>query len=164
MSDVDFDSVIETIVEKTILLVPREKPLEWSQDEIKFLEKNYGILDDNEIGEALGRTANAIKVFRVRRKLKACSQAGKAWLTANRAARLLGIDAHKLVYWCRQGLIPAKFRMHIESGREYILIGSEALKRWVVNPANWVYFDWRKLKDAHLRRLCELRAERWGDE
>lgn len=163
-TDTDIQSVIGALLRQAVIAAPSPKAPSWSADEIAFLHKNAGILDDREIGAALGRTPNAIKIFRVRAKLKACSQAGKVWITANKASRLLAIDSHKITHWCRAGLIPAKFRVHAPSGREYMLIKYELLKRWCVNPRNWVYFDWADIRDQHIRRLCELRSERWGDE
>jgi hypothetical protein len=163
-TDTDLQSVISALLRQAVIADPRQRPPSWSADEIAFLHKNAGILDDQQIGEALGRTANAVKIFRVRAKLKAVSRAGTVWITANQAARVLGVDSHKMTYWCRVGLVPARFRVHAESQREYILINRELLKRWCVNLRNWVYIDWRRIKDERIRRLCELRAERWGDE
>jgi hypothetical protein len=44
------------------------------------------------------------------------------------------------------------------------LIPRVSFYRWVVSPSNWIYFDWKKIPDRRLRRLCQLRAKRWGDE
>jgi hypothetical protein len=160
----DMALVVSAVVSQSIKANPRQRPANWSEDEIKFLRENAGILDDEEIGKVLGRSANGIKVFRVRQGLLSISRQSSAWITGNKVAKLLGIDAHKVVYWCRSGLLPARLRLHEESGREYFIIKREALKRWCVNVQNWVYFDWRNIQDEHIHRLCELRSQRWGDE
>jgi len=164
MSAADIDSVLNTVMRQAALEAPRLKMPEWSRDEIEFLHRNAGLLDDEQIGQALGRTANGVKVFRVRQGLKTLTRAGEAWLTANKVAAMFQATVHKITYWCRVGLMPSRVKVHEPSGREYFLISREALKRWCANPRHWVYFDWHKLTDPRLRRLCELRAKRWGDE
>lgn len=164
MSAVDFASVLDTVMRQATLAAPRRKMPEWSQEEIEYLRKNAGLLDDEQIGQALGRTPNGVKVFRVRQGLKTLTRAGEAWLTANKVAAMFQATVHKITYWCRAGLMPSRVKVHEPSGREYFLVSREALKRWCANPRHWVYFDWRNLTDERIRRLCELRAERWGDE
>lgn len=161
----ELDLFLEATARRVVASSPRQKAPEWNEAEIAYLHQNAGKLDDAALGAALGRNANAVKIFRVRQGLRAVSRAREAWLTANIAARdCLGLDQHKVIYWCRAGLIPATKKTHEASGREYFLIARQALTAWVVNPDNWVYFDWHNLPDPHLRRLCELRAARWGDE
>jgi hypothetical protein len=157
-------SVMANLARQAVISNPRQSELSWTKEEIDYLGKNAGVLEDEEIGRVLGRSANGVKVKRVRMGLHGVARSGKAWLTGNKVARVLGIDAHKIVYWARVGLLPSIKKVHEESGREYILVSRVALKRWCANPRHWVYFDWRGITDGSLRRLCELRAQRWGDE
>jgi hypothetical protein len=39
-----------------------------------------------------------------------------------------------------------------------------SMRRWIVSPRSWVYFDTTRIQDLHLARLVELAQERWGDE
>jgi hypothetical protein len=160
----DLSSIIDAVMRQATLATPRRKMPTWSQEEIDYLHQNAGSLDDEQIAATLGRTPNAVKIFRVRQGLKTITRAGGAWLTANKVAAMFQVTVHKITYWCRVGLMPARVKVHEPSGREYFLVEREALKRWCVNPRHWVYFDWRTLTDPRIRRLCELRAERWGDE
>lgn len=160
----DISNIVGAIASRTIAVVPRRKTPKWSLDEIEFLRKSAGTLSDEEMASALGRTPTGIKVFRTRRKILGVTRSATAWLTASKIAAMLGIDQHKVTYWCRVGLLKSKeYRQDVNS-RIYYIASREAVKRWCVNPANWVYFDWRQIKDEKIRRLCQLRAERWGDE
>ncbi len=156
---------IDAMLDFAVMHVKAENPSErnpkWSDIELTFLRSNAGRMSDQEIGDALGRTANAVKVLRTRLRLLSISTAHTHWLTGRDVSRLLAIDEHKIAGWCRQGLI-----QHIKSGEQktWYLISLKTLTAWVVNPDHWVYFDWKKIPDPHLHRLCELRAMRWGDE
>lgn len=143
---------------------PRIKEPNWTADEVAYLKKHAGILEDWEIGKTLGRTTNGVKVRRVRLGLRGVQRSGKSWLSARKVAGILDTDSHKVSYWCKEGLLPARLRRVDKEGRPYYVVNIEALRRWLANPRNWVYFDWRNLTDERIRRLCELRAERWGDE
>lgn len=157
--DLLLDNVVTAAVRQTS--EPLKRAPRWRDDEVRFLHENHARMPDEELATALGRSENAIKVFRVRQGLKAASRAATDWLTTNQVADRLGLDIHKIGGWCDAGLIPSQ-----PSGRarQIRLVRMRDLKAWVVNPRNWVYFDWRKLPDPHLRRLCELRAARWNDE
>lgn len=159
----DLDAILEAVTRQVALANPAQKAPAWSDEEIRFLHENVGRLNDEEIAKTLGRTPNAVKVYRVRQGLSTLSRARMDWFTANQVASVIGSDIHKLSHWCRVGLIPSLRKVHEPSGREYFLISREHLKRWCVNPLNWVYFDWRQVTDEPIRRLCELRAQRWGD-
>lgn len=160
----DLDALINTVANRALAAMPRKKPLNWSADEIKFLHENHGKMDDEQIGQALGRSSVGVKVFRVRQGLPVVSKAEEDWLIANRVAEILNLDQHKIVFWCRGGLLKAWKKTHEPSGREYFLVSRAVLTAWVVNPLHWVYFDWQQIRDSRLRRLCELRSARWDDE
>ena len=82
-------------------------------------------------------------------------------IPVRKSAELLGVDMHKLSGFCDAGLI--KFT---PTGplRQVRLIRYLDLQLFAINPMNWVLFSWRNITDQHLRRLCEMRAARWGDE
>jgi hypothetical protein len=44
------------------------------------------------------------------------------------------------------------------------MINEVSLRRWVVSPISWVYFDPSRIVDKGLARLVELAQARWGDE
>lgn len=137
------------------------KPPRWAPAEDEFLRCNLGYLSEEEIAEALGRSVMAVHLrWRRDLRLPAPSRA-PGWLTANQAAVLLGVDSHKITHWCDVGLIPSR---RMPGDRQMRLIRVVTLERWVVTTDNWIYIDWRQIPDARLRRLCELRQQRWGDE
>jgi hypothetical protein len=139
---------------------PKKSP-KWTEQEDEFLRKNLGYLTDEQIGKKLGRSSNGVRL-RWKRELHLTSPSkAEGFITGQKAARLLGLDVHKITHWCDMGKIPAR---KMAGGRSIRLIPIISLERWVITPSNWVYFDPKKIPDPRLRRLCELRAERWGDE
>jgi hypothetical protein len=133
----------------------------WTADEDDFLRKKLGYLTDAEIGSVLGRSANAVHLRWSRDLELPGPSKDPRFLTGQQAAKLTGLDQHKITYWCDAGMIPCR----IMAGGRYIrLIQRITFERWILSPENWIYFDWPKLADSRLRRLCELRQARWGDE
>lgn len=138
-----------------------DKALKWEEHEDEFLRKNLGKMTDAEIGEKLGRSEIAVHL-RWSRDLHLTSPSKDPnYITANQASEMLGLDAHKITHWCDIGFIP---HFIMAGGRKIRLIPRVSFFRWVISTSNWIYFDWKKIPDQHLRRLCELRAARWGDE
>lgn len=139
------------------------KARRWTPEEEDYLLRNLGYQTDEEMGAALGRTAVAVHIHWDRDMNLGGPSSAKntAFLTGRRAAQLTGLDQHKITHWCDVGLIQHRI---MAGDRRIHLISRLSFTRFIVNPDNWIYFDWQKLTDAHLRRLCELRAARWGDE
>lgn len=160
-SDAFFEDVLSQIAKKAVASRPRMKTLDWTQAEIDFLHRHHGDMLDHEIAETLGRSEMAVKVYRVRQGLPVASQARQEYVTANHAAKMLGVEIHAMSWWCEHGLIHYTLA---GPNRQIRLIRVRDLTRFAVNPMNWPYIDWRRINDTRLRRLCELRAARWGDE
>jgi len=160
-TDVFLDDVLVAIARKAVASRPRLKAMDWTREDIDFLHAHHADMLDGEIAEALGRSEMAVKVYRVRQGLACASRARSEWVTSNHGAKMLGVEMHAMSWWCEHGLIP-----YTPAGpnRQIRLVRIRDLTRFAVNPLNWVYADWRKINDPHLRRLCELRAERWCDE
>lgn len=132
----------------------------WSETEDQFLRDHLGYLTDAEMAKELNRTEIAVHLRWDRDlRLPGPSKAPNI-LTAHEAAKLIGIDGHKTTHWVDAGLIPGRT---MAGGRNIRLIEREALKRWVLNPDNWIYFKIDKVPDPTLKRLLKKRARRWGD-
>ncbi len=132
----------------------------WSQPEEAFLAESLGRLTEDDIARRLGRTPVAVRLRWKRLRLPAPSK-HPDYLTARKAADLLGIDVHKVAGWGDYGILPGDL---MAGKRRIRRIHKTALKRWLVRPESWVYFDYRKICDSRLRRLVELALARWGDE
>lgn len=156
---INIDSMISFIVRESE--GTRMKAREWTPEEDEFIKKNLGYLTDKQIGQALGRTAVAVHLRWDRNLGLPGPSKAKDIVTAQGAARLLGIDAHKIVHWVDKGLIPGRL---MAGEREIRLIKRDDFERWALSPSNWIYFDPKKIRDPRLKRLCRLRARRWGDE
>jgi hypothetical protein len=152
-----------------IPIVKREKQerkkghytLKWTEEEDNFLRENLGWLTEDEIAAHLGRTVVAVHLRWKRDLLLPAPSRHPDVITAEQAANVLRVESHAFIWWCDNGLI--QFRI-MPGGRKIRIIQREAFKRWIVNPANWIYFDWKNIQDEKIKRLCELRAQRWGDE
>jgi hypothetical protein len=155
----NIDLLIELAVKQSEGM--RAKKSEWTEAEDNFLRVNLGYLTDKQIGQYLGRTEIGVHIHWKRDLKLTAPSKRKEILTGHQAARLLGIDGHKITHWCDMGLIPYRL---MAGGRKIRLIPRVSFERWVVSPANWVYFNPKQIADPRLRRLCALRADRWGDE
>lgn len=133
----------------------------WTPDEEAFLKENLGYLTEAEIAEHLGRSEVGVRLRWKRELNLPAPSKTPGWMTAHDAARRLGVDSHKITHWVDEGLIPGR---EMAGKRVIRLIREVTLFRWAVNPKNWMYFDRERVQDAHLRRLLELQAQRWGDE
>lgn len=140
------------------------KALPWSQAEDEFVKANLGYLSDAEMGRALGRSAVAVHL-RWKRDLRLPTPSKTpGWITPNRVARALRIDAKCVLRLVRDGVLPAEplpWRNH----GVYLAYRLRIVTfyRWAINPRHWVYFRPARVRDLHLRRLLELKAARWGD-
>jgi hypothetical protein len=138
-----------------------KRPDRWTREEDEFVRMNLGWMSEHEMGEKLGRSTVAVRLRWKRDLHLPAPSKHPDFITGEQAAVTLGVDNHAFSHWCDMGLIP--FR-NMTAGRKMRLIYRTTFKRWVISTSNWIYFDWHRITDPHLRRLCELRAQRWGDE
>ena len=139
----------------------RRAPI-WTEDEDAFLKANLGYLAEDEIAALLGRSVNAIHLRWFRELALPAPSKDPAYITTYQAGLLLGVDSgHVMQNLVDRGLLPGEYLP--VRGRTMRRIKRITFERWVINPQNWVYFDPAKITDPRLRRLCELRAARWGD-
>jgi len=136
-----------------------QRPMHWTPAERQYLREHIGEMTDEQIGTALGRSSNAVKIKRQRWGMPAHSKR-PGWLTGNQAAKLLGIDIHAVMALTERGILPYQ---RIPGRRGILSIEKTALIRWAVNPLHWIYFRADDVRDRNLRRLLELRRERWQD-
>lgn len=138
----------------------------WTAEEDAFLTQNLGWLSLEEMAAQLGRTPVAVELRWKRDLGLPAPSKHPDWLTANQVAKTLGIDGHAVIHLIERGLLPARL---LPGERRIRVVHRLTLKRWVVNPTNWIYFlgsikDTRRISDEPLRRLVERQKPRWQDE
>lgn len=137
----------------------------WGPDEDRFVAESYIYYTDAEVGAAIGRSENAVKLRRQRHlNLQGVSRRDDL-VTAQGMAHILGTDSHTALKLFDRDLIPG----WSYGDRNIRLTHKVTLYRWAVNPMNWIYFinsvrDTQRITDRHLRRLIERQSERWNDE
>ena len=132
----------------------------WQDWELEFVERNIGHMPLAEIGDRLGRSENAVKICQVRQRIAAPSKK-PGYYTGHGVAKLLRVDIHSVCEWHRRGILV----FHILPGpRQIMRISRIRLWMFAINPEHWIYFKIERVRDPKLRRLIELRRERWGDE
>lgn len=138
---------------------PRAAP--WTTREDEFLRAHLGVLSEAEIAQSLGRTRMAVHLRWSRDlKLPAPSK-NPVIVTGHRIAQMLGVDEHAVVKWIDRGILPGR---RLPGERTIRVVDRRVLTQWVVNPAHWIYFDPRRVRDRRLRRLLALARKRWNDE
>jgi hypothetical protein len=133
----------------------------WTAEEDQFLCDNIAFMTDAELAARLGRTEIAVHLRWERDLHLPARSKHPDVVTAHQAAEMLGIDGHKICGWVDMGLIPGRL---MPGGRKMRLINRVTFMVWACSPKNWVYFDPKKVKDPHLKRLLKLEAKRWGNE
>lgn len=134
-------------------------PRRWTRQEEKFLQENLHRLTFEEIGQRLGRTANALKIRQVRREIPVKSKR-PGYFTGHMVSKILCVDIHSVMEWQRRGIM----KLDVLPGERRIMsISRLSLWVWAINPKNWIYFKPERVRDPRLRRLIELRRQKWGD-
>lgn len=164
LADISLNSDLTALITNSLKVgmaqTPSRKALRWSEKDLAQVKKLLPYYSPKIVGQMLGRSEDAIKIIRQRQHIKASSKS-EGWLTANRVMRLLGMtDARPVIGWVKKGLVLG----HRIAGDDTWLVHEISLRRWIVSPRSWVYFDTTRIQDPHLARLVELAQERWGDE
>ena len=134
----------------------------WTSEEIEYVQQVWGYMSLEEIGEALGRSAVAITVLRKRKGWPAPSKQPHE-LTARKVAVIMRKCGKTITHLIRLGILPGRM-LPAGGSRNIHVVRRLTFERWLVNPANWIYFDHRKITDRRLRRLVSLAKARWPDE
>jgi DNA-binding CsgD family transcriptional regulator len=151
---------VTTNGENRSIIINSRQP-RWTDEENEFMAANLGRMTLAEIGAALGRTENAVKVHQVRCGFKAPTRQ-PGWLTAHQVCNLLGVDSHVIPGYIRDGIIPGEFVAF--DNRRVMRVKFEDLKYWITRPQNFPYIKMERMKPGYLRRLVEKAHARWGDE
>jgi len=160
LSNSDIAGLITNCLKVGMSHTPSRKALRWSEKDLAQVKELLPYCSPKIVGQRLGRSEDAIKIVRQRQHIKASSKS-EGWLTANRVMRLLGMpDARPVIGWIKKGLVLG----HRIAGDDTWMVHEISLRRWIVSPRSWVYFDTSRIQDLHLARLVELAQERWGDE
>lgn len=134
----------------------------WAAEDDAFLREHLGWLSEEEIGARLGRTRDAIHLRWTRDLRLTAPTKNPDWLPAIQVADLLGQKCAKsIVRLIQEGLLSARMA---PTDTDIYLIHREEIKRFAVNPENWIYFRPERVTDPYLRSLISRRKERWGDE
>ena len=164
LADISVNYDLSTLITNTLKVgmaqAPSRKAPRWSEKDLNRIKELLPFYSPKVVGQMLGRSEDAIKIIRQRQKIKASSKS-EGWLSANRVMRLLGMpDARPVIGWIKKGLVLG----HRIEGDDTWMVHEISLRRWIVSPISWLYFDTEKIQDPHLARLVELAQERWGDE
>lgn len=140
----------------------------WTPEEEQFLEDNYGLMTEAEIGRQLAkinggfqRSALAVHQRRERDMELPSPSKHPDYMTAYRIGKLLNTEERKPGYWIDMGIMPGEYiKVGEGSDRTIRRVHKKDLIAWLVNPENWVYFNifkmqrgTRALRMVHLRRM-----------
>ena len=158
--DFNLTTLIASSLKVATAQAPSRKAPRWSERDINRVRDLLPFYSPKVVGRMLGRSEDAIKIMRQRQHIKASSKT-EGWLSANRVMRLLGMpDARPVIGWVKKGLVLG----HQVAGDDTWMVHEISLRRWIVSPISWLYFDSEHIQDPHLARLIELAQEHWGNE
>jgi len=132
----------------------------WTEEEDRIVDNGLGKLSLAEIGEILGRSENGVKIRFTRKGWTAPSKQIDE-MNAGQIGQLLCKCGKSIALLIDRGILPGR---KLPMDRNIRVVNKKVLKRWLVNPQNWIYFNWERIQDPRIRRLCELKAGRWSDE
>ncbi len=158
----------------------RARSPRWAREEDDFLRSFLGVLSEQEIAEALGRTQPGVRI-RWKRELSLTAPSKHPDLmTCNQIANGLGVDGKSVSLLIDRGIL-AGYRL--PCARVMRVVKRVTLLRFLTNPMNWVYFDPKRVGRlsqkvirgiqkysaaaefwAYARRLIKKRRTMWKDE
>lgn len=117
----------------------------WSDEEILFLEENWGKKSMKCIAKNLNKSVHAVNVKAKRLKLGGINTASE-YITASELARAIGYADRTVIRWIKQkGLIGAKRKL---SARPFWRIDLRDFWKWAFDNKDLI--DWRKIKENSL--------------
>lgn len=133
----------------------------WTEEESAFVRDNLGYMSMEEMSHHLGRSVDAIKVHWTRRGYDAPSrQPGD--IVLREVGDMMGMCGKTVKMLVVRGILPG--RPIAGSGRGIHVVNRLHLYKWVVQPANWIYFKVERIRDLKIKRLVLLRQSQWDDE
>lgn len=166
-----------SILSSTACDTGKFKSPKWTKDEDNFLISCLGILSEEDIAEALGRTVAAVHLRWKRELMLPAISKRSDVMTCNQIANGLCIDSHTAIKLLEAGILPG--RLLPFNSRVVRVVNRVTLLRFIVNPMNWIYFKpdrvdrnhlvrGLKVYDhafwAHARRLVLKQRSLWKDE
>jgi hypothetical protein len=161
---VDARALVSRSIHMAAAANPVLRSREWRPEEFAFLERNLGRMSEFEISQHLpGRSQIAVHIMRERSNLPASTKT-PGWKTANKWRGPLGIpDQRTIIGWVERDLVDGRVT-EAQGGRRICMISEAAMRAFVLNPQNWVYFNPDQVRDAELKRMIKKQRRRWGDE
>jgi hypothetical protein len=114
------------------------------------LEK-LGELTLEEIGQRIGRSANAVKIKVVRKGWRVFLK-NPEWLTGRDVGDLMGVDSHAVTRWIQRGYLRGDLFPY--QGKTVHRVRWEDLERFILDAENWAYYSVEKIGDGRLRELA----------
>ncbi len=156
--------------------IKRAKPAPWTPEEDRFIDACMDVLSDEEIGEALGRTAHAVHVRRERDLGLYVRSKRPDVMSTEQVAQGICKDGKSVHMLFDRGILPG---WKMPAAMNFRLVNKTRLLMWLVNPMNWCYFDPKRIGNrtnrrisqvydhefwARARRLVRRQMRRWKDE
>jgi DNA-binding CsgD family transcriptional regulator len=113
----------------------------YSQKEINYLEKYWGVKTLSQISKSLGRSKCGIQQKAKRLHLGASTNADE-YITAHQVSKMLGNDTKTIIYWIQKKGLPARKRIMLYK-KQMWMIHQLDLMAWLERNQN--VFDSRKI-------------------
>jgi hypothetical protein len=132
----------------------------WSKADEAFLLAQYRFMPIDELARELGRSAVGVRIHLKRMRVPMPSKHPEE-ITARGIEKMLGAELHAICHWIDSGILPGRT---MPGGRGIRLVNRVTFMRWCITPENWLRFKVERVRDLKLKRLIQLRMQRWGDE
>ena len=151
---------------------PGYRKTDWTQEELDYMQANWGEKTIPQIAKHIGRTVTAVRV-----KYKRMGLSGQKWygdmMSARKVSELLGIDVHTVTdYWIPKCGLKGRKKKLAEKGSCTIIMFSDLLTWLEANQDKWdsrrveilglgMEYDWLQEKRKKDAALPERRAQKW---
>lgn len=127
----------------------------WTEDEVQYLHDNLGIMGYNELSQNLGRSKNAIKLYRCRHKLPTFYDNIYSY---NLLSDELGRSRKTLRKYHRRGWLKGKVASwSCKWGKHPMIFLEKDIVAFL--RKHFSRFDWRKIPNLYFRNVVKSCVE-----
>lgn len=159
-TEIEIETLITLTIKRPSVGGSCYRPRRWQQSEDEFMQENLGMMGPAGVAQALGRSADAVKIRQIRTRIPSMSKT-PGLMNACQIASFFRVDEHAVRKWFTYGIMRYEA---IVGERGIYRVTTREVKRWALDPNNWMCFLAKNISDPKLRRLVTLKQERWGDE
>jgi hypothetical protein len=135
----------------------------WTPEQVSILRRYYGFMTNDEIGQLIGCSANAVILYAQRILHMPGPSRDPDYISTRMIAENLGLDEHITPSWVDRGLLDGQYLPRADN-KLHRRVRMDIFIVWLTDPQNWIWFDIHKVRNPVIKQLIEQASQAWGDE